>query len=92
MYLCLDNGRLFVTNSDHATLKLQAKRNPGFHFEPIDYAEVEVSHPLRRSEAQRLRIEELAAESRRKPPLLPKLTPEQQRRFDHHLNQLLEEL
>lgn len=41
MFLCIENGREFVTNASEADLKLCAMRNPGFTFRKIDYAPVE---------------------------------------------------
>jgi hypothetical protein len=88
MFLCLDDGKLFVTNSDSATLALQAKRNPKFHFEPIEYSEVQVFR-ARRSPEQQAEVEALAAASR-KTKREPRATDSAL--FNKYLDELMEEL
>lgn len=45
MYLCINNGKLYVTNAPEKDLKLAAIRNPAFHFEPIEYAPADSIKP-----------------------------------------------
>lgn len=45
MFLCIDNGKMFVTNAGEADLKLCAKRNSNFHYEPIYYAPCDSVRP-----------------------------------------------
>lgn len=93
MYLVIDNGQVYVTNSDERTLRLARSRNPGFHFEPIPFYEVSIVHK-RSSETQAI-IDELAAASRkhqRQHKIPTTLTPAQRVAFDEALRALEEEL
>jgi hypothetical protein len=86
MYLVIDNGRLYVTNSDEASLRLAQRRaGHSFHFEPIPYGEVSIARRHRTPEEQSL-IEQLAKASRRKGRLADQAT------INQTLDLLMEEL
>jgi len=41
MYLCIENGELYVTDAPEPMLKANARFVKGFHYEPIHYAHTE---------------------------------------------------